>query len=230
MNNYYIGIIDENPDEILDIERTILINRPEKIREDQIFFIDYPLPGDAKALSDETTKAAVKNIIERTLHALIVDYKIIVESTCIEGTEIFERISSLLPKFPIMILTNVPDDCYAKAYVDADKVYAKHDFFKVDEDYSKEKTLNIFRNIEKYKYQCARLSASLEEQLSVLDNRGYVPETYQKIIMLEKELGEYLPQEQTTIEKELKLSELTEAVELLREANQLLEGNDKNED
>ena len=200
MNNYYIGIIDESQDEILDIERTILINKPENVMEDQISFVDYPLPGDAKTLPDETTKAAIKNIIEGALHALIVDYKIIVESTCIEGTEIFERISSLLPKFPIMILTNVPDDCYAKAFVDADKVYAKHDFFKVDEDYSKEKTLNIFRNIENYKHQCARLSASLGEQLSALASRGYVPEIYQEIIRLEKELSEYLPQEQTTLE------------------------------
>lgn len=229
MNNFYIGIIDESQDEILDIKRTILINKPDSVLEEQIVFIDYPLSTNARTLSDEAVKAVIKDIEEGNLHALIVDYKIIVESTCIEGTEIFERISSLLPKFPIMILTNVPDACYGKAFVDADKVYAKRDFFKVDEGYSKEKTLNIFRNIGNYKYQCARLSASLTEQLSIFASKGYFPENYQEIIRLEKALDEYLPQEQTTVEKELDLTDLTEAVELLREANQLLEGKDTDE-
>lgn len=227
MNKYYIGIIDEDQDEILDIKRTILVNKPDAIAEDLIQFVDYPLPSTAATLSKEMSDAVIRDIINGTIHVLIVDYRIIVESTCIEGTEIFQRISSLVPKFPTIILTNVPDDCY-KPFVDADKVYAKRSFFKLEESYSHEKTLNIFRNIENYKTQRAMLTATLTEQLFKLEEQGYTPEVYQHIIALEKSLGDYLPQEQTTVEKELDLSELRDAVELLKEANRLL--GDKDED
>ena len=42
MNEYYIGIIDEDEDEILDIKRTILINSPDSIDEDLIHLKTYP--------------------------------------------------------------------------------------------------------------------------------------------------------------------------------------------
>lgn len=227
MNKYYIGIIDEDQDEILDIKRTILINKPETIAEDLIQFVDYPLPGIAATLSKEMSDAVIKDIITGTIHILIVDYRIIVESTCIEGTEIFQRISSLVPKFPTIILTNVPEDCY-KPFVDADKVYAKRSFFKIEESYSREKTLNIFRNIENYRQQRASLTATLTEQLLKLETQGYSPDVYQHIISLEKTLGDYLPQEQTTVERDMDLSELRDAVDLLKEAQRILGDGDEN--
>lgn len=226
MNKYYIGIIDEDQDEVLDIKRTILINKPEAISEDLIQFIDYPLPSNVATLSKELADVVIKDITHGRIHILIVDYRIIVESTCIEGTEIFRRVSTMVPKFPTIILTNVPDDCY-KSFVDADKVYAKRTFFKIEESYSKEKTLNIFRNIENYKKQCASLTATLTEQLLKLKNQGYSPEVYQQIITLEKTLNDYLPQDQTTVEKDMNMSELRDAVDLLQEANRLL--GEKNE-
>ena len=45
---------------------------------------------------------------------------------------------------------------------------------------------------------------------------------------IEKKLADYFPQEQSTVEKDLDLAELRDAVELLKEANQLLGG--KSED
>ena len=157
---------------------------------------------------------------------MIVDYRIIVESTYVEGTEIFNKISSLVSKFPTIILTNVPDDCY-KPFIDADKVYSKRAFFKVDENYSQEKTRNIFRNIENYKSQREQLSATLGEQLLKLETQGYSLETYQSIISLEKALDAYLPQGQSTVEKDLSITELKDAVDLLKEANGLIGGNDE---
>lgn len=227
MNEYYIGIIDEDEDEILDIKRTILINSPDSIDEDLIHFVDYPLPQNAATLSDTVSKSVIKDIIDGAIHLLIVDYRIIVESTYVEGTEIFERISSMVSKFPTIILTNVPDDCY-KPFVDADKVYSKRAFFKVDESYSQEKTRNIFRNIENYKMQRAQLSATLDEQLARLQSQGYSIETYQAIVNLEKALDAYLPQGQSIVEKDLDLSELKAAVDLLKEANGLIGGNNEN--
>lgn len=227
MNNYYIGIIDEDQDEILDIKRTILFNKPETIAEDLIQFVDYPLPSNAATLSEKVSKMVIRDITEGAIHILILDYRIIVESTCIEGTEIFKEISELVPKFPTIILTNVPNDCY-KSFVDADKVYAKSAFFKIEESYSQEKTLNIFRNIENYKLSRARLTAMLTEQLLKLEDQGYTSDVYQRIISLEKKLDDYLPQDQTIVEKALNLSELKDAVALLKEANQLLGDKDEN--
>lgn len=226
MNNYYIGIIDEDQDEIQDIKRTILINKPESISEDLIQFVDYPLPKNASILSDEVTNSVLRDIVNGTIHLLIVDYRIIVESTYVEGTEIFNKISSLVSKFPTIILTNVPDDCY-KPFIDADKVYSKRAFFKVDENYSQEKTRNIFRNIENYKSQREQLSATLGEQLLKLETQGYSLETYQSIISLEKALDAYLPQGQSTVEKDLSITELKDAVDLLKEANGLIGGNNE---
>ena len=226
MDKYYIGIIDEDHGEVLDIERTILINKPEKIEEQQIEFVEYPFPKQTATLSAKMSEAVINDIITGMIHVLIVDYRIIIESTLIEGTEIFHRISSSVPKFPTIILTNVPDDCY-KPFVDADKVYAKRAFFKIEGNYSKEKTLNIFRNIENYKNQRALLTATLTEQLLKLENEGYTPEVYQHIISLEKSLDDYLPQEQSTVEKDMDISELRDAVDLLKEANRLLGDGDE---
>lgn len=224
MNNYYIGIIDEDQDEIQDIKRTILINKPEFISEDLIQFVDYPLLQNASVLSDEVSNVVLRDIVNGAIHLLIVDYRIIVESTYVEGTEIFNKISSIVSKFPTIILTNVPDDCY-KPFIDADKVYSKRAFFKVDENYSQEKTRNIFRNIENYKSQRAQLSTTLGEQLLKLETHGYSMETYQAIISLEKALDAYLPQGQSTVEKDLSIAELKDAVDLLKEANGLIGGN-----
>lgn len=226
MHNYYIGIIDEDQDEIQDIKRTILINKPESVPEDLIQFVDYPLPQNASVLSDEVSNSVLRDIVNGAIHLLIVDYRIIVESTYVEGTEIFNKISSIVSKFPTIILTNVPDDCY-KPFIDADKVYSKRSFFKVDENYSQEKTRNIFINIENYKSQRAQLSTTLEQQLLKLETQGYTIETYQSIISLEKALDAYLPQGQSTVEKDLSIAELKDAVDLLKEANGLIGGNNE---
>ena len=223
MNMYYIGIIDEDMDEVLDIKRTILVNKPVSISEDQIQFVDYSFPSDTATFSQVISDAVIEDIKNSKIHVLIVDYRIIIESTLIDGTEIFNKISSFVPKFPMLILTNVPDDCY-KSFVDADKVYSKRSFFKIEENYSIEKTLNIFRNIDNYKKHCASLTATLDEQLLKLEGQGYTPDVFQRILSLEKALGDYLPQEQSMVEKELNISELKEAVILLKEANHLLDG------
>lgn len=227
MNFIRIGIIDEDNDERSDIQRTIIINRPKDIPEDYIDFKEYVLPQNTDKLVEEVARSVIEDIISGLIHILIVDYRIIVEKICVEGTEIFEIITSLVPKFPTIILTNVPEDCYTKSYVDADKVYAKSEFFKVDENYSKEKTLNIFRNIENYKNQRARFTSTLTEQLYKLETQGYTPDIYQAIIDIENALDDYTPQGQTFIEKELNLSDLKVAVDLLQEASRLLGDTDE---
>lgn len=228
MYNYIIGIIDEDSEDIQDIERTIIVNKPENIAEEQIAFNSYTIPVNTSGLSNDIANAVINDIVNDKIQVLIVDYKIIVSTALVEGTEIFRRISETVPKFPIIILTNVPEDCYKKEFVDADKVYSKGRFFKLEENYSKEKTLNIFRNMDNYMAQRAKLSTKLANHLSLLETQGYSVQTLKDIIETEKLLDDFFPQQQSTVEKELNVSDLKNAVELLREANDLLGGQNEN--
>lgn len=42
------------------------------------------------------------------------------------------------------------EDSIKPEFVDADKVYKKRDFFKLEEEYSKEKVTHIFDSMKKY--------------------------------------------------------------------------------
>lgn len=78
-----------------------------------------------------------------------------------------------------------------KEFVDADKVYSKGQFFKLEENYSKEKTLNIFRNMDNYMAQRAKLSTKLANHLSLLETQGYSVQTLKDIIETEKLLDDF---------------------------------------
>lgn len=228
MYDYKIGIIDEDIADIEYIERTILVNKPKHINDDQVCFWRYPLPSEVNGIYDSVVKSVVSKIIDDEIQALIVDYKIIISATTLEGTEIFKKLSEIVPKFPLVMLSNMPDDCYGKEFVDADKIYSKKNFFKIEEEYSVEKVLNIFRNIDNYVSQRAKLSTQLFEQLQLLGNNGYSQETLQSLIETENLLDDFCPQEQSSIEKSLDLTNLKSAVELLEKAQKMVGGNDEN--
>ncbi len=228
MNKYKIGIIDEDTEDVQDIERTIIINKPENIQEEQVQFYEYPISFEATELLDSVIHSAVDDIINDNIQLLIIDYKIIVNTSTVEGTDILRSINDKIPKFPVIILSNVPDDCYTKEFVDADKVYSKRSFFKIEEEYSKEKTLNLFRNMEHYSAQRAKLVTKLNHFLLNLEDDGYTEQTLKNIIEIEKKLDEFCPQQQSIIEKTLDLSELQTAVNLLKEANELIGGYNEN--
>lgn len=228
MYDYKIGIIDEDIADIEYIERTILINKPESITDEQVEFWRYPLPTDTENVYDSVVKDVVSKIMSGEIHALIVDYQIIISATFLEGTEIFNKLSKIVPKFPLIMLSNMPDDCYGKEFIDADKVYSKRAFFKITDSYSIEKVTNIFRNMDNYISQRSKLSARLAEQLARLEKDGYSSETLQAIIETENLLDDFCPQEQTAVEKSLDLTDLTNAVEILQKAQGLVGG--ENED
>ena len=228
MEQFVIGIVDEDVEDIEDIERTIIFNKPEAIAEEQIVFQKYDIPADTDSIISTISDKITQDIICNKIQSIIVDYKIISNMECIEGTDIFRIINETAPKFPIIILTNLPQDCYAKEFVDADKIYSKGQFFKVGEAYSKEKTLNIFKNMENYSSLRAKLSTKLNSCLSTLETQGYSQETLGEIIETEKLLDSYYPQQQSTIEKELNVADLKSAVDLIKEVNSIL--GDHNED
>ena len=228
MNSYRIGLIDEDTSDLDYIKRTILINKPKSITEEQIEFWEVALPTGTCDSLDSIINDLVKAITDEKIQILIVDYKIVVSTKIFEGTDIFRTISERLSKFPIIMLSNLSEDCYSKEYVDADKVYSKREFFKIEGEYSKEKVANIFRNMDKYSKQRARLTTQLAEQLGNLETDGYSPDSLRAIVEIEKALGDFTPQDQNTVEKALDLEELKEAVDILKHAQDLI--GDGNED
>ena len=227
MYKYKIGIVDEDPCDMDFIERTILENKPDNVQEEQIDFWRCPFPSESENVYDSIVKLIIEKITKEEIQALIVDYKIIISAKSLEGAQIFKRLVEIVPKFPLVMLSNVPNECYEKEFIDADKVYSKKEFFKLEEDYSIEKVHNIFRNIDKYDSQRSKLSTRLAAQLTRLDSNEYSAEALQSVIETEKLLDDFIPQQQTTVEKTLKVADLKNVVELLEEANKLIGGGDE---
>ncbi|MCI8521493.1 MAG: hypothetical protein HFE50_08375 [Clostridia bacterium] len=224
MNNYAIGIIDEDDADIQYIERTILINKPENIKDSQVEFATYYLKECKEDFCSKIVLDAIEDIINEKIQLLIIDYKIMVNSDKLEGTEIFKKITEMVPKFPVVILSNLPQSCYEKEFVDADKVYSKKEFFKIDKEYSKQKTFNLFKNMDNYISQRAKISVQLSEQLEKLKGDDYSEVNLKELMKTEDMLDKFYPQQKSTAERLLDISDLRDAVNSLEKANKLLEG------
>lgn len=219
---YTIGIIDEKHEQVLDVERTIIINKPETVDEDDIQFEEYILPEGIEDFQGKLPTKVLEDIEARIIQTLIVDYQIVLPSGITDGTSVFKVIAERVPKFPIVLLTNLPDDCYQKDYIDVDKVYAKENFLKVDNSYSKEKVQNLFQNMDHYIKLRSSVEMKLEETLKMFDQMGYESQTYNKLIKLEEQLSDYTPVEDKTIRKALNAESLQEMVSSIMEVNRLL--------
>lgn len=220
---YIIGLIDEEADQIATIRRTIKYNIPKDIARDDLDFKEYPLSGNGLELSHTLCDAIISDIVDNCIHCLIIDNRIIVDSALVEGATIYNRIRETVPKFPIIILTNVPGDCYEKTFVDADKVYWKSKFFQVKEEYSKDRTANIFTNMKNYIQQRSDLQTQLSENLVKLAGDDDSNQCLQDVLRLEYQLNDYYPQQLSRVEESLNVSDLQQAVSLLEEARGLLE-------
>lgn len=217
---FIIGLVDDEENQLAQIRRTIKTNAPKGIEYD---FITYELSDDIKSLVDNVFGKAIHDIKNNQLSLLIIDYKIMIQVTKVEGTDILKKIQKLLPQFPVIILTDVIDDCISHNFVDPDKVYRKSDFFKLESEYSKNKTANIFRNMERYDVIRSHLEINLNSLKSQLVDEGANQELYNKLIETEKELDEYIPIEQTEVDKVFDSSKMKEMIELLEKADTLLE-------
>lgn len=220
---YCIGIVDEDNSQVLDIQRTIIACKPESVAESSISFHVFEISGDADSLIENLYHEIVACIESKSIDSLLIDYKIIVSSIQIEGTDLYKRIKELVPRFPIILLTNLSESCYEKDYVDADKVYAKSEFFKIRDSVSKEKVFNLFHNIDNYKSNLSRIIAALYEKTENYQrNPTFDENLFEQLIKLDLELNDYLPQGQSQVSKTINLDNLREAVELLQEAKGLL--------
>ena len=227
--DYTIGLIDEEEGQLRTIRSTIKTYISHHDKDISVKFKVYSLEGSAEALSESVTQDVINDIIAGEISSLIIDYKIMIQSAMVEGTDIYKKIAEHAPKFPVIILTDFPDHCYEKDFVDADKVYWKYNFFKIEEEYSKEKTKNIIVNMERYNRQRAELFTDLTENLSKLRNDEFSQEVYQKLILVEQRLDDFYPQGQSQIEKALEIEDLKKAVDLLKEVDALVGDSDETE-
>jgi len=146
-----------------------------------------------------------------------------VKTSKIRGTDIFRKIKDEVPKFPVIILTEVVEESTQPAFIDADKVYRKKDFFKIEGEYSKEKVFNIFDSMKKYVEQRDGIELSIQDLKLKLANGSIGREAIGSILSLESKLDDFVPTELTQIDKVFDEGKAKEIVNLIEQANKLLE-------
>ena len=104
---YIIGLIDDEESQLSKIRRTIKTNAK---KEEQYDFKSYLISDKASDVVSDVFEEVIDDIKNMKLSSLIVDYKIIVKTYKIKGTEIFKKIKEEVPKFPVIILTEVVEE------------------------------------------------------------------------------------------------------------------------
>lgn len=217
---YIIGLIDDEESQLKKIRRTIKTNA--KVNE-QYDFKSYLISDNASDVVSEVFEQVISDIKDSKLASLIVDYKIIVKTSKIKGTDIFKRIKEEVPKFPIIILTEVVEESTEPEFIDADKVYKKKDFYKIESDYSKEKVFNIFDSMRKYNEQRDKLQLTIEDLKQKLTDGSRGRDVIGDILSLESQLNDFVPTDQSQIDKIFDEGKVKKIVALIEKANDLLE-------
>lgn len=217
---YIIGLIDDEETQLKKIRRTIKTNAKTN---EQYDFKSYLISDNASDVISEVFEQVINDIRNSKLSSLIVDYKIIVKTSKIKGTDIFKRIKEEVPKFPIIILTEVVEESTEPEFIDADKVYKKKDFYMIESEYSKEKVFNIFDSMRKYNGQRDKLQLTIEDLKQKLTDGSRGREVIGDILALESQLDDFVPTDQTQIDKIFDENKAKEIVALIEKANDLLE-------
>ncbi|MBR3613934.1 MAG: hypothetical protein IKL55_02010 [Clostridia bacterium] len=218
MSKYIIGIIDDEPFNVKTIRGTIKIHATEDVG-----FKTYLLNELDEVSISKIYKEVLKDIENNSISTLIIDEKIISNSNEIRGSEIFAKIKQKVDKFPMIILTNFPDDCMNDNIIDPDKIYKKIDFLNIDSDTSKELVKKIFLNAQKYMEQRCIVEQKIKELEEQIENNGYKSQIVTDIIENEEMLQNLRPTDFRQIEKLMKPDEIKEILELIKEANDLTE-------
>lgn len=217
---YTIGLIDDEETQLKTIRRTIKTNAGNGEKYD---FKTYLISDNATDFVEKVFEDVINDIREMKLSSLIVDYKLIVKTSKIKGTDIFKKIKDEVPKFPVIILTEVVEESTEPDFVDADKVYKKKDFYKIESEYSKEKVFNIFDSMRKYIGQRDKLQLTIDDLKQKLSKGSLGREAIGSILALESQLDDFVPTEQSQIDKVFDEKKAKEIVALIEKANELLE-------
>lgn len=210
-----IGIIDDVPCDREDIKVSILDNFENK---DLISFKDYVIEKKSK---ESLFKEIQTDIIENRINGLIVDFKLDTTAEIITGAEIVNFMHEETPNFPVVILTNVPEDSKESAVTDADKVYAKKLFLNTDSQDSKAMVHNIMLNIRKYMDNRCKLEGELDIVLNKLLESPDNEQLLSKVIALETNLSKYKQIFQSSYTNRVDLNSIRELAELLEKYKSL---------
>ncbi len=206
---FTIGIIDDVQSERDDIQVTVIDNFSDT---SDIEFKEYIIEDRTKKeLLDEIRN----DIIENKISMLIVDFKLDTTSNIITGAEILKFMHEETPEFPVIILTNVPDESKISDLTDPDKVYAKKTFLNPSLPETKEQVRNMQLNMEKYMKHRHQLEARLAVALNKYQNDIDADNIMGEIVEIENELSNYKQIYQSAIDKEVNVSNLEKAFEIL---------------
>lgn len=217
---YYIGMIEDDCAEASSVMLSLDVNS-EQLSEES--FILYNLEKKAN-FREELFEKILSDIKECKIHGLIVDYKLDILNEVMEGIEVVNFMHMVVPEFPVIILTDVPEISKENDKADPDKVYAKEIFMKPDDSKTREMVYNIIRNLERYTKRRSELEIKREQLLDkIVDESEYEDETYGQLLDVERELSKYVPLEMTEVDREYDMQDMEEILEVLKEYKSLLE-------
>lgn len=219
MKECKIGIIEDTPEELNSIERTIYSHL---FKEYKLVYKEYELNN--KLFDNGIVEEIESDILNENIMLLIVDNKLIVEGNRLKGTSIYESVKRLASDFPIIIMTNYKDEAYDNDYVDPDKIYDKENFF-MNQDYTKEKIKSISLMIDKYNKLRNNIFAEkkrlIEEYEKEVETSGQ--ETLNELLKLEIEMKKYTPVDCSYLEELISPTYVKEIVDLLDEVKSKLD-------
>lgn len=221
---YKIILIDDDKEEFVKIRMTIKENAPSKysFTNKDFDFEEYKL--DNFSSQKDIVNDLILLINSKDISMIIIDYKLLTDSQLFEGNKIFADICKIVPKFPIVILTERLDESLQGFFVDADKIYEKSKFFQLESTYSKEKVKNLFYNMDSYMSNLSELESQLTLLIGEMQNNKMTPEIVNKINNVEIELSKYIPLDHCKAEELYSAEDLKEIISLLSEANNLIKG------
>lgn len=211
-----IGIIDDKEGERADIQVAILENVENKGCLD---FKEYEVEYREK---EELFQEIMKDISAEVIHTLIVDYRLDTTRAVIKGWEIVDYLHKEVPEFPVIIMTNVPDESKESPCIDADKVYPKIIFLNTRHESTPGMVDNIMRNIQRYISRRKNLEGHLTLELKKMDQDSTNEEIIGNVMQLERELGKYRETDQTILDQTFDMGELREVLQELRDIENML--------
>jgi hypothetical protein len=220
---FVIGIIDDVQNERDDIQVSILDNLSDVL---DVSFKEYLIEGRSK---EELLYEIRTDIIKDKINLLVVDFKLDTKEKIISGSEIIEFMHEETPDFPVVILTNAPDESKNSESTDADKIYAKKTFLNPELRETKEQVHNMQLHMEKYIKHRRELEAKLNIAINKYHNVKDVDSVTAEIVEIENKLSRYKQIYQSAVEKNIDIKNLESAFDILNKLKAMEEDeNEKN--
>lgn len=220
MEEYKIGIIEDDNSELNSIKRTIDYHLSS---ENSILFKDYKI-NESKLEYNDIIEKIKQDIINNDIMLLIVDNKLVVDGKIVNGTSIYEELKKSITDFPVVVMTNYREDAYKSDYVDPDKVYSKENFF-ANGEYTKEKINSINLMIEKYTRMKNNIIAEHEKIVKeyMYESKNEGQDKLNELLKLDLEKKKYTPVDTTYLEELISPDYIKEIIELLEEVKENLD-------